>query len=75
MEIILFNLKEKYNKLLQREKNAEIYFSNPLVEQSKKDACMEEFLKITRGLSKMTQTYKEITGREMTSEEVLNGIE
>jgi len=45
------------------------------VEQSKKDACMEEFLKITRGLSKMTQIYKELTGREMSNEEVLNGIE
>jgi len=68
-------LKEKYNKLLQREKNAEIFFDNKDIPQDKKDACMEEFLKITRGLSKMTQVYRELTGREMTSEEVLNGIE
>jgi len=68
-------LKEKYNKLLQREKNAEKFFDDKNILQTKKDACMEEYQNIVRGLSKMTRAYKEITGKEMSDEEVLNGIE
>jgi len=67
-------LKEKYNKLLAREKKAELYFDNKDVKQSIKDTFMEEYLNIVRGLSKMSRTYKELTGKELSNEELLNGI-
>lgn len=68
----LKELKEKYNKLLQREKKAEGYLNNATEEQQEK--WLPEFIRITVDLSKMMWKYKELTGKEMTIDETLEGF-
>ena len=70
----ILELKETYNKLIDREKRAEIFFNNPSIEQSKQEAWIPEYLEITKGLSLLMIEYQKITGEEMTDTEILNGF-
>lgn len=68
----LKTLKENYNKVLEREKNAEKFLDAATQEQFKK--WFPEFNKIIKELSGMMKEFEKITGRKMTRYEVLNGF-
>lgn len=72
MSILAF--KQEYNKLLAREKKAELYLEDFKVSQVDKDKWMPKFVEITEQLSKFMREYKKITGQEMQDNEVLNGF-
>jgi len=45
------NDKQKYNKLLERFKNAEVYYDRPDVSHEEKEATIDGFCEIMRGLN------------------------
>lgn len=70
----ILEFKQNYNKLLEREKKAELFLENPKVTQADKDKWMPKFVEITEQLSKFMREYKQLTGQEMQDNEVLNGF-
>lgn len=67
------DLKCEYNKLLKREKNAEKYL-NEVATDAEAEKWKPAFIKITQQLSMMMLDFKKATGREMTTDEILNGF-
>jgi FtsZ-binding cell division protein ZapB len=67
-------LKKKYNKLIATEKKAEAFFNNPNESMERKEKWLPKFQEITRELSMMMKQYCELTGKEMMTDEVLNGF-
>ncbi len=68
----LEGLKERYNKVLEREKKAEKWMETAPI--AKIEKWMPDYLEITRQLSGMMQEFRQITGRSMTQEECLEGL-
>lgn len=68
----LTKLKEKYNKLIARNKKAEEYFDKAQA----KDVIhyLPEFNSITIQLSHIIREYEALSGTEMTDKEVLEGF-
>jgi hypothetical protein len=67
-------LKKKYNEILASEKKAEAFFDNPMESMERKEKWLSRFIEITRELSLMMKKYRELTGEEMTEDEVLEGF-
>ena len=65
-------LKEEYNVLLKREKAAEHYFNTATGEQV--DKWLPKYNEIVVGLSNLIIQVEKEDGRELTSEEILNGF-
>jgi hypothetical protein len=74
MENSLSKLKKSYNNLIAREKKAQQFFNNPDIEQKKKDNWMPEYIELIKKLSLLMGEYKELTGEEMTEDEIFNGF-
>lgn len=70
----LEELKKKYNKVLATEKKAEAFFDNPMETMERKEKWLPRFIEITRDLSLMMKKYRELTGKEMTEDEVFEGF-
>lgn len=70
----LEELKKKYNEVLATEKKAEAFFDNPLETMERKEKWLPRFIEITRELSLMMKKYRELTGKEMTEDEVFEGF-
>jgi hypothetical protein len=70
----LEKLKKKYNELLATEKKAEAFFDNPMESMERKEKWLPRFIEITRDLSLMMKKYRELTGKEMTEDEVFEGF-
>ena len=64
----------RYNKLIDREKKAEAFLSNPSTTEKQIEKWLPEFHKVVRELSVMMQEYKTHTGYEMQENEILNGF-
>ena len=62
-------LKQNYNQLLVRYKNAEIYMNNPNIPFSEKEKYINEVCKITERLGILLDSIK-----NYTQEEALNGF-
>lgn len=70
----LKELKKKYNEILATEKKAEAFFDNPNKSMAEKEKWLPKFNQIIVELSLMMKQYRELTGKEMTSKEVLEGF-
>jgi hypothetical protein len=68
----LEDFKIQYNKILQREKKAEVFLDKATEEQYEK--WYPEFLKITKELSIMIIRYEEIAGVKMKEDEIHEGF-
>ena len=68
----LESLKDKYNYLIERNKNAEKFFEENSVEECMK--YLKLFNKITIDLSKTRNALEKILKRKMTKHEILNGF-
>jgi len=68
----LNELKEKYNKALKRNKNAEEYFKTHTVEECLK--YINLFNEVTKELSNLKIKIENLIYRDMTKEEILNGF-
>lgn len=62
-------IKNRYNQLLSRYKQAEVYMNNPKVSNTQKEAYLPELRKITEKLGILLNSIK-----EYTEEEALNGF-
>lgn len=80
----LIELKQKYNKALERNKKAEQYISNRSVEECLKPLKMvnekpfntfDLFNEVVRELSQLIKAIESMTYRKMTQQEILNGFE
>ena len=71
----LKELKGAYNVLIKREKKAEKFLDDWNITQAKKDSWLPEFTKITECLSMLMIDYKNLTGEEMSNDNVLNGFQ
>ena len=65
---------EQYNQLIKREKKGEAYLDNPEVPAQEKEKWIGEFQKIIRALNDLIWLIEKELGRNMTSEEILNGF-
>lgn len=65
-------LKKNYNKVIDRYKKAEAFFN--IATDAEVNKWMPEFQKIIIELSNMMKKYAHLTGKEMTSEEVMEGF-
>lgn len=70
MDII--ELKKKYNYWLGRYLNAEKWLMES--EQKEIDKYIDTFHQVVRELSLLIQEFRELTGIEMTKEEMFNGF-
>lgn len=70
----LVELKKRYNEVLARVKKAEEFFDDPNVSIESKDKWRPKFYEIVREFSGMMKEFSEISGREMTEGEVLEGF-
>lgn len=68
----LENLKDKYNYLIERNKNAEKFFEENSVEECMK--YLKLFNQITIDLSNTRNSLEKILNRKMTKNEILNGF-
>lgn len=68
----LESLKDKYNYLIERNKNAEKFFEESSVEECMK--YINLFNKITIDLSNTRNNLEKILNRRMTKNEILNGF-
>lgn len=68
----LENLKDKYNYLIERNKNAEKFFEENSVEECMK--YLNLFNQITIDLSNTRNSLEKILNRKMTKNEILNGF-
>nr|DAH85483.1 MAG TPA: hypothetical protein [Caudoviricetes sp.] len=69
----LMELKKKYNKKLERNKNAEQWFKEHSIEE-----CMQQlglFNVVVKELSELMYKIEGMTYRKMTQQEILNGFE
>lgn len=80
----LIELKQKYNKALERNKRAEQYISNRSVEECFKQLKIVDgktfntfdlFNEVVRELSQLIKAIESRTYRKMTQQEILNGFE
>lgn len=65
-------LKKKYNKYLNRNKNAEEYFKTHTVEECLKNLNL--FNSVMKELSNLTIQIETVMGKKMTTYEKLNGF-
>lgn len=65
---------EQYNRLIKREKKGAAYLDNPDVPAQEKERWIGEFQKIIRALNDLICLIEKELGRNMTSEEILNGF-
>lgn len=72
MSNALSDLKEKYNALITRNKNAEIYLNKCTNKDF--DRWYPSFELLTIELSTMIRQYKLLAGKPMSDNEVLNGF-
>ena len=70
----LSNLKQEYNKLLERFNKAEVYFKDENVPQSEKDKHIPLYTEIVIAMSKLINEYEKLTGEDMTNELALEGF-
>lgn len=68
------DFKERYNKILAREEKGRMYLDNPNISIGKREKWFDEYNSICRQLSIMMDAYKSVVGKEMTTEEVLEGF-
>lgn len=68
----LEKLKKEYNKKLERNKKAEEYFKTHTVEQCIK--YLDLFNTVTSELGELIKEYKQLTGKSMSKEQILNGF-
>lgn len=73
MSKFIDNLKQEYNKLLKREKNAENFLDNVATPKDI-EKWTPEFIKITVELSAIINKFKSSSGRDMTVDEIINGF-
>lgn len=80
----LIELKQKYNKALERNKRAEQYISNRSVEECFKPLKIVDgkpfntfdlFNEVVQELSQLMNEIESMTYRKMMSDEILNGFE
>jgi hypothetical protein len=70
---VLPTLKMRYNKCLNRNRNAEEYFRTHSVEECLK--YLNLFNQVTQELSNLIELIEEAMGKKMTSYEKLNGFQ
>lgn len=68
----LLALKQDYNKLIARNKNAEKYFKTHTIAECEKQ--LELFNDVTRKLSLLKIQIEIVSGKKLTDFEVLNGF-
>ena len=68
----LEDLKDRYNYLIERNKNAEKFFEENSVEECMK--YLNLFNQITIDLSNTRNSLEKILNRKMTKNEILNGF-
>lgn len=68
----LLALKQKYNKLLERNKNAEIYFSTHTIKECEK--YMALFNQVTKDISNTIKEFKIVYGLELTDQQITEGF-
>lgn len=68
----LEKLKKEYNKKLERNKKAEEYFKTHTVDQCIK--YLDLFNAVTSELGELIKEYKQLTGKSMSKEKILNGF-
>lgn len=68
----LEKLKKEYNKKLERNKKAEEYFKTHTVDQCIK--YLDLFNTVTSELGELIKEYKQLTGKSMSKEQILNGF-
>ena len=68
----LEKLKKEYNKKLERNKKAEEYFKTHTVDQCIK--YLDLFNTVTSELGEVIKEYKQLTGKSMSKEQILNGF-
>lgn len=74
MDNVLSEYVEQYNRLIKREKKGSAYLDNPDVPEQEKEKWIGEFQKILRALNDLISLIEKELGRNMTSEEILNGF-
>lgn len=68
----LLALKQKYNKLLERNRNAEKYFSTHTVQECEK--YMDLFNQVTKDISNTIKEFKIVYGLELTDQQIIEGF-
>lgn len=68
----VLEFRKEYNKLIERYYKAEKYLNS--CNEEKFNKWVPEFQKIIVDLSKMMKQYEEMTGNQMSKEEVLEGF-
>ena len=71
----LLEIKKQYNILIAREKAAETYLENNSIAQATRDKWLPAFNELTIKLSFLMRDFRELTGKEMDTNNVLNGFE
>lgn len=68
------NFITKYNELIKRLRKADLYLSNPSVDDNIKMKWLSKYNEIIRDLSLMQKTYKKRFGKEIEEKEKFNGF-